>query len=172
MFWSNLCKSNWNCAWNLAFISSIYLTRCIEYVWSSSLWIGIFQRATQGTRILYTERGQKPAKRSVCPRSSPLGTFRAEERLRFSDRNSILMTQITVYIINPIVMGFQIQICPLLRVFLSILVKFCAHLPTSFSKTQTLYLEKSIFHKYWLYCSRFFAFTFDLCGLLSFVCHS
>ena len=38
----------------LPFISPIY---CMEYVWTSSLWIGIFQRATQGARILYTERG-------------------------------------------------------------------------------------------------------------------
>ena len=41
------------------------------------------------------------AKTSVSPRSSPLGTFRAEERLRPRDRNSILMMQINVYIINP-----------------------------------------------------------------------
>ena len=34
--------------------------------------------------------------------------FRAEERLRLSDSNSILMMQINVYIINPVVMGFQI----------------------------------------------------------------
>ena len=46
-------------------------------------------------------------KTSVSPRSSPLGTFRAKERLRLSDRNSILMTQISVYIINPAVLGFQ-----------------------------------------------------------------
>ena len=32
-------------------------------------------------------------------------TFREEERLRLSDRNSILMTQTNVYIINPVVMG-------------------------------------------------------------------
>ena len=44
----------------------------------------------------------------VSPRSSSLRTFRAEERLRLSDRNSILMTQINVYKINPVVMGFQI----------------------------------------------------------------
>ena len=31
-----------------------------------------------------------------------------EERLQISDRNSILMTQINVYIMNPVVMGFQI----------------------------------------------------------------
>ena len=43
---------------------------------------------------------QQPAKTSVSPRSSPPGTFREEERLRLSDRNSILMTQINVYIIN------------------------------------------------------------------------
>ena len=82
-------------------------------------------------------------------------------------RNSVLMTQINVYIINPVVMGFQIQICPILRVFWSILVKCCVHLPTSSSKTQMLLLENSIFHKYWLFCSRFFVFTFDLCSLLS-----
>ena len=41
-------------------------------------------------------------------RSSPLGTFRAEKRLQHSDRNSILMMQINVYIINPEAMGFQI----------------------------------------------------------------
>ena len=32
------------------------------------------------------------AKTAVSPRSSPLRTFRSEERLRLSDRNSILMT--------------------------------------------------------------------------------
>ena len=50
----------------------------------------------------------QPAKTSVSPHSSLLGTFRAEERLRLSDRNPILITQINVYIINPVVMGFQI----------------------------------------------------------------
>ena len=50
---------------------------------------------------------KKSAKTSVSPRSSPLGTFRVEERLRLSDRNSILMTQINVYLINPVVVGFQ-----------------------------------------------------------------
>ena len=48
-------------------------------------------------------------------------------------------------------MGFQIQICPILRVFWSILVNYCIHLPTSASKTQMLLLEKTIFHKYWLF---------------------
>ena len=48
----------------------------------------------------------QPAKTSVSPDSSLLGTFRADERLRLSDRNSILMTQINVYIINPVVVGF------------------------------------------------------------------
>ena len=72
-----------------------------------------------------------------------------------------------VYVMIPVVMGFKIQICPISRVFWSILVKCCVHLPTSSSKTQTLLLEESIFHKYWLFCERFFAFTFDLCGLLS-----
>ena len=35
------------------------------------------------------------------------GMFRTEQRLRLSDRNSILMMQINVYIINPIVMEFK-----------------------------------------------------------------
>ena len=48
----------------------------------------------------------KRAKTSVSPRSSPLGTFCAEE-LRLSDRNSILMTQINVFLINSVVMEFQ-----------------------------------------------------------------
>ena len=54
MFWSKLCNSNRNCAWNLAFISCTYLTYCMEYVWTSSLWIGIFPRATQRAGILYS----------------------------------------------------------------------------------------------------------------------
>ena len=37
---------------------------------------------------------------------------------------------------------------------------------------QMLPLEKNIFQKYWLFCYRFIAFTFDLCSLRSFVCHS
>ena len=76
------------------------------------------------------------------------GTFREEERLRLSDRNSILMTYINVYIINPVVMGFQMQICSILRFSWSILVKCCVHLRMSSSKTQMLLLEKTIFHKY------------------------
>ena len=46
----------------------------------------------------------EPANIAVSPSSSPPGTFRAEERLRLSDRNSILMTQINVYIMSPVVM--------------------------------------------------------------------
>ena len=53
------------------------------------------------------KQATQPAKTSVSPPSSSLSTFRAEERLRLSDRNSILLTQINVYIINPVVMGFQ-----------------------------------------------------------------
>ena len=56
--------------------------------------------------------------------------------------------QFNVYIINRVVMGFQIQNCTILSVFWSILVNFCVHLPTSSSKTQILLLEKSIFYKY------------------------
>ena len=66
-------------------------------------------------------------------------------------------------------MGFQISICTILLVFWSILVKCCVHLPTGCSKTQMLLLENNIFHKCWLFCQSLFAFTSDLCGLLSFV---
>ena len=58
-------------------------------------------------------------------------------------------------------MGFQMQICSILRFSWSILVKCCVHLRTSSSKTQMLLLEKNIFHKYWLFCYRFLTFTFD-----------
>ena len=64
-------------------------------------------------------------------------------------------------------MGFQMQIC------WSILVKCCAYLQMSSRKTQMLLLVKIVFHKYIIDCFvRFIGFTFDLCGLLSFVCHS
>ena len=48
----------------------------------------------------------KPVKNaSVSPHSSSMETFREEERLRLSDRNSILMMQTNVYIIDPVVTG-------------------------------------------------------------------
>ena len=74
--------------------------------------------------------------------------------------------------INLVVMGFQMQICLILCLFWSILVKFCIHLWMSSSKTQTLLLAKNIFYEYLLFRYRFIAFRFDLCGLLSFVCPS
>ena len=50
---------------------------------------GIYNRKELdfGAKILAYENS-----RLISPRSSPLGTFRMEERLRLSDRNSILMT--------------------------------------------------------------------------------
>ena len=63
-FYQSCVKSTWNCAWNLAF-SCIYLTYCMEYVWKSSLWIGIFQRATQRARILLTDNTQSGGSCSV-----------------------------------------------------------------------------------------------------------
>ena len=42
-------------------VSCIYLTYCMEYVWTSSLWIGIFQRAAQRARILLTDNIQSGA---------------------------------------------------------------------------------------------------------------
>ena len=40
MFWSKLCKSNWISTWSLVF-PLFTLTYCMEYVWKSSLRIGI-----------------------------------------------------------------------------------------------------------------------------------
>ena len=45
--------------------SCTYLTYCMEYVWTSSLWIGIFQRATQRARILLTDNIQSGGSCSV-----------------------------------------------------------------------------------------------------------
>ena len=86
--------------------------------------------------------------------------FRVEEPLRLSGRNSILMTQFNIYIKNPVVMS---NVTCLLIDFGKVLCSSANEL----QQTQTLLLEKSLFHKYWLFCARFFMFTFDLCGLLS-----
>ena len=64
MFWSKLCKSNWISTWNLAF-PFFYLTYCMEYVWKSSLRIGIFHRATQRPGILLTDNIQSGGSYSV-----------------------------------------------------------------------------------------------------------
>ena len=76
----------------------------------------------------------------------------------------------TVYIINSVIVGFQMQICSILHFSWSILVKCCVHLRTSSSNTQMLLLEKYMYHKFWLFCYRFIAFMFELCSLLSYVC--
>ena len=68
-----------------------------------------------------------------------------------------------VYIINPVVLGFQMQISSIERFSLSILVKCCVYLSMSSSKTQMLPLEKNILRKMLtvlLYC-RFVAFIFS-----------
>ena len=67
------------------------------------------------------------------------------------------------------------QICSILRFSWWILVKRCVDLRMSSSKTQMLLLEKTIFHKIiltvLLEIHRVYN-NIDLCGLLSFVCHS
>ena len=107
-------------------------------------------------------------KQTFCLVHRRWGTFREEERLRLSDRNSILMTYINVYIINPVVMGFQMQIC-------SILVDFGKVLCSSANEAQQNSIascREEYIPQYLLFCYRFTAFTFDLRSLLSFVCHS
>ena len=66
-------------------------------------------------------------------------------RLRLGDRNFMLMKQFNVYIINPVVMGFQKYICLILCFSWSSMVKFCVLLRMSSSM---LPLEKNIFHEY------------------------
>ena len=46
-------------------VSCIYLTYCMEYVWKFSLWIGIFQTATQRAGILLTDNIQSRGSCSV-----------------------------------------------------------------------------------------------------------
>ena len=59
MFWSKLCKSTWISAWNLVFPLFISPIICVEYVWKYSVWICIFQSASQPPRILLTDNTQR-----------------------------------------------------------------------------------------------------------------
>ena len=59
MFWSKLCKSTWISAWNLVFPLFISAIICVEYVWKYSVWICIFQSASQRPRILLTDNTQR-----------------------------------------------------------------------------------------------------------------
>ena len=60
-----MCKSNWNRLLVEPCVSCIYLTYCMEYIWKSSLWIGIFQRAKQRARILLSDNIQSGGSFSV-----------------------------------------------------------------------------------------------------------
>ena len=92
---------------------------------------------------LQTFRLNLGRKRQKIPPVSRGGTS-ATQRQKFhtghEDANQCL--------INPVAMGFQMQIYSILRFSCSILVKCCVHLRTSSSKTQMPVLEKTIFHKY------------------------
>ena len=74
-------------------------------------------------------------------------------------------------------MEFKMKISSILHFSWSILVKCCVHLRTSPSKTQTLPQEKNIIYSIQqiltvLICYRFVVIIYELCSLLSFVCHS
>ena len=91
-------------------------------------------------------------KAHVSPHSSPLrdvswGGTSATQRQKFhtDDVNQCLLNKSGSHRV-------QMQICSILRFFRSILVKSWVHLQPSSSKTQMLFLEKTIFHKYWLFC--------------------
>ena len=59
MFWSKLCKRTWISAWNLVFPVFISPIICVGYVWKYSVWICIFQSASQRPRILLTDNTQR-----------------------------------------------------------------------------------------------------------------
>ena len=59
MFWSKLCKSTWISAWNLVFPVFISPIICVEYVWKYSVWICIFQSASQRPGIQLTDNTQR-----------------------------------------------------------------------------------------------------------------
>ena len=73
-------------------------------------------------------------------------------------------------------MGFQMQISSIQCFFWSILIKCCVHyLRMSHSKTQRLPQEKNIQYSTILIVLigyRFVVIIYELCSLLSFVCHS
>ena len=83
-------------------------------------------------------------KADVSPRSSPLRDV-SREGTSATQRQKIPYwwgKSMYVYIINPVVIGLQMQICSILRFSWSILVKCCVHLRMNSSKTQMLLLEK------------------------------
>ena len=102
----------------------------------------------------------------LAPRRSWM--FREEEHLRLSDRNSILMTKVNVYIKIRQSWGSKCKFCSILGKLL--LVDFGKVLSSPVKKLQqnlNASFVEIIFHKYWLFCYGFIVFTFDLCSLLS-----
>ena len=85
-----------------------------------------------------------PAKTTVSPHCLLLGTFREEECLWLRDRNSLLKMSINVYIIKPVVMGFQMW-NNLFNCMFSIIVVFICK--WALRKTQMLLLKRNIFCK-------------------------
>ena len=71
-------------------VSCIYLTYCMEYVWKSSLWISIFQRATQRARILLTDNIQSGGSCSVN-----YYWYRKQKLLRVSRRFELSRVRVT-----------------------------------------------------------------------------
>ena len=98
--------------------------------------------------------------------------FRAKRLLRLRGRNSILITNISVYIIHLVVIVFQnIN----LSNFACLLVDFGKVLCSSANELQqnsnASFREDYISQILTALNLETFALTFDLCGLLSFVCH-
>ena len=115
---------------------------------------------------------QKTAVSPWTPCSSPLGMFCEEEHLWLSDRNSILMTYINVYITNLVGMWFQEKICSILRFSWVILVKSVLLIHEwAPAKLKCLFSRRIYSSNLEFFCYRFNVFTFDLCGHLSVVCH-
>ena len=82
------------------------------------------------------------------------------------------MTSINVYIINPVVIGFQIEIC---SIFMFLLVDFGKVLYLSVNELQqnsNASSREDYIPQILTVLLEIHHITFDLCGLLSFVCHS
>ena len=82
--------------------------------------------------LLAPRRQGRFARRDVCPSTTEFHTN----------------DDVDVYIIKPVVTGFQMNNCSILCFSWQITVKFWVLLRTSSSKTQMLLVRKNIFHEY------------------------
>ena len=124
--------------WHVPSVSVLTGFHCTTFLWLS-IFFALFPTShtlRKHSFLLALHRRGRFARRNICDSATEIPYWWRK--------------QTNVYIQYS--WGFQIQICPILGVFWSILVKCCVHLPTSSRKTQMLLLEKTIFHEYWPFC--------------------